>query len=238
MLRQWRELNFDSAPERRAVLGFAARRARLRALGGGLALLLLGTAAATLRAETAVAKRYLIEVWQSERGLPQNTVTGIAQTPDGYLWISTLDGLARFDGVRFKLFKAGNTPALGSGRIRFLFTGRQGELWFATQEGGVIRFKDGRFTAVPLPESQGTRPAVIQVAEDDSGGVWLSTEDGKVGRLADGRYSVVSTNWDPTGKTAFQVRADVRGRLLAASSTGLYEVTVERLAPTLQGKRG
>jgi signal transduction histidine kinase/ligand-binding sensor domain-containing protein len=237
MLRQWRQLNFDSAPERGAVFWFAARRTRLSALGSGLALLLLGTSAATLRAETAVAKRYVIDVWQSERGLPQNTVTGIAQTPDGYLWISTLDGLARFDGMRFKLFKAGNTPALGSGRIRFLFTGRHGELWLATQEGGVTKFENGWFTALPLPESQGTRPAVTQVAEDDSGGVWLSTEDGKVARLADGHYSVVSTNWDPTGKTAFQVRADAHGRLLATSGTGLYEVAGERLVPTLQGKR-
>jgi signal transduction histidine kinase/ligand-binding sensor domain-containing protein len=199
---------------------------------------LLAALPGKLSADTLGAKGYLIEVWQTERGLPQNTVTGIAQTRDGYLWISTLDGLARFDGVRFKLFKAGNTPALGSGRIRFLFTGRQGELWLATQEGGLISFKDGRFTPLPLPESRGTRPAVVQLAEDESGGLWLSTEDGKVGRLADGHYSVVSTNWDPTGKTAFQVQADSRGRLLAASATGLYELTAERLVPILQGKRG
>jgi signal transduction histidine kinase/ligand-binding sensor domain-containing protein len=183
------------------------------------------------------AKPYLVDVWRTDRGLPRDTVTGIAQTSDGYLWISTLDGLARFDGVRFKLFKAGNTPALGSGRIRFLFTGRHGEIWLATQEGGVIGFKDGRFTPLPLPESQAPRPAVIQVAEDESGRLWLSTEDGKVGRLAEGHYSTVSTNWDPTGGTAFQVRADVRGRLLAASSAGIYEVRGERLKPMLQGRR-
>jgi signal transduction histidine kinase/ligand-binding sensor domain-containing protein len=190
-----------------------------------------------LRSDTPGAKGYLIDVWQSERGLPRDTVTGIAQTPDGYLWISTLDGLARFDGVRFKIFKASDTPALGSGRIRFLFTGRQCELWLATQEGGLVGFKDDRFTSLPLPESPGTRPAVIQVAEDDAGGLWLSMEDGKVGRLANGHYSTVSTNWDPAGRTTFQVRADVRGRLLAASGAGLYEVRGERLVPTLQGKR-
>ena len=201
-------------------------------------IVFLASLAVRLSAQTSEPKGYLIESWQSERGLPQNTVTGIAQTPDGYLWISTLDGLARFDGMRFRLYKAGNTPALGSGRIRFLFTGRQGELWLATQEGGVIQFKEGRFTALPLPEIQGSRPAVIQVAEDESGALWLSTEDGKVGRLADGRYSLVSTNWDPTGKTVFQVRADVRGQLLAVSETGIHRVSGVDLVPVLQGKRG
>jgi ligand-binding sensor domain-containing protein len=98
-----------------------------------------------------LAKGYLIDVWQSERGLPQNTVTGIGQSPDGYLWVSTLDEAARFDGARFKMFKAGNVPALGSGRIRFLFPGGQGIFWLATQEGGVVRAENGRFSSLPVP---------------------------------------------------------------------------------------
>ena len=189
-----------------------------------LALLLLGPLAGSLRPETTAARRYLIDVWQGEKGLPQNTVTGIAQTPDGYLWITTLDGVARFDGVRFRMFKAGDTPALGSGRIRFLLTGRQGELWLATQEGGVIQLEDGRFTPLALPESRGIRSAVIQVARDDSSALWLSTEDGKVGRLADGHYSVISTNWNAADRTGFQVRADFRNRLWALSGSGLYQL--------------
>jgi ligand-binding sensor domain-containing protein len=44
--------------------------------------------------------------------LPQNTVTGVVQTPDGYLWLSTFDGLARFDGVRFTIFDKGNTKGI------------------------------------------------------------------------------------------------------------------------------
>src|ERR1017187_1596171 len=132
----------------------------------GVVLLLLGAMGAPLQAETAHAKRYLIDVWQGEKGLPQNTVTGIAQTPDGYLWISTLDGVARFDGVRFRMFKAGDTPALGSGRIRFLFTGRQGELWLATQEGGVVQLEDGRFTPLALPAPPGIRSEERRVGKE------------------------------------------------------------------------
>ena len=201
-------------------------------------LLVLALLAGSLPAETTEAKHYLIDVWQGERGLPQNTVTGIAQTSDGYLWLTTLDGMARFDGVRFRMFKAGDTPALGSGRIRFLFTGRHGELWLSTQEGGVVRFQDGRFTPLALPGSPGIRPAVTQVAEDKSGALWLSTEDGKVGRLAAGQYAIVSTNWSKGQQKAFEVRTDARGRLWALSNSGLYQVSGEELVPVVQGKAG
>ena len=251
MARQFRELDSDKADSGH-LNEEAPRRSRpdrvnvcskhtLGQSAGFLAwlwLVILALPGGPLGAQTPGLKGYLIEGWQSERGLPQNTVTGIAQTRDGYLWISTIDGLARFDGMRFRIYRAGNTPALGSGRIRFLFEGRHDGFWLATQEGGVVKFENGRFSTLPLPEAQGTRPAVIQVAEDNSGVLWLSTEDGKVGRLADGSYSLASTNWDPTGKTGFQVLADKRGQLIAISDTGLYWVVGRGLVPALQGKRG
>ena len=101
---------------------------------GWLVVLLLGLLSTPTRSETNGVRRFLVEVWQSEAGLPQNTVTGIAQTPDGYLWVATLNGLARFDGVRFKVFKPGNTPALASGRLLPLARSQRGGLWIATQE--------------------------------------------------------------------------------------------------------
>ena len=147
---------------------FAAPLRLSPAFWKGVILLLLGPLVVPLQSETTRAKRYLIDVWPGEQGLPQNTITGIAQTSDGYLWITTLDGVARFDGVRFRMFKAGDTPALGSGRIRFLLAGQQGELWLATQEGGLIQLEDGRFTpwhcpsreasARPLSRLPGTSP--------------------------------------------------------------------------------
>ena len=58
---------------------------------------------------------FMVQVWDTDSGLPHSTVTSIAQTPDGYLWIGTLHGgLARFDGVRFVNFHPGTTPDLKS----------------------------------------------------------------------------------------------------------------------------
>src|SRR3954454_23992137 len=80
-------------------------------------------------------RQYVHRVWQTEQGLPQNSVVAIAQTPDGYLWIGTQEGLGRFDGMRFSVFDATNTPALASNAIVALQTDRQGALWIGTENG-------------------------------------------------------------------------------------------------------
>src|SRR5262245_42415239 len=72
---------------------------------------------------------YLIENWTTEDGLPGNAVTGIAQTPDGYLWIGTFAGLARFDGVRFQIFHPDLTPQFSLDSIVVTGTDQQGRLW-------------------------------------------------------------------------------------------------------------
>src|ERR1044071_2686420 len=85
------------------------------------------------------------EVWLTENGLPQNTVHAIAQTSDGYIWIGTEEGLARFDGVKFTVFDKQNTPEIKSNYIRSLLADRQGALWIGTAQG-LLRMLNGKFT--------------------------------------------------------------------------------------------
>lgn len=92
---------------------------------------------------------YTIQNWQLEQGLPQISVTSIAQTPDGYLWVGTFNGLARFDGVRFTVFHEGNTPTLGSSAILQLQVDAQGALWIVTLTDKLVRMAGGQFTLVP-----------------------------------------------------------------------------------------
>src|SRR5262252_4186678 len=63
---------------------------------------------------------YTCRSWQTDEGLPHNLVRSITQTPDGYLWVGTRVGLARFDGIHFSCFNAKNTPALASQNISAL----------------------------------------------------------------------------------------------------------------------
>ena len=89
---------------------------------------------------------YTSRTWQTEDGLPHNVVQALAQTPDGYLWVGTPSGLARFDGVRFTPFDARNTPALKNAAITSLCVDRAGTLWIGTREG-LVRLKDGPLLA-------------------------------------------------------------------------------------------
>lgn len=89
---------------------------------------------------------YLIDLWTSDNGLPDSSVTAIAQTPDGYLWIGTYNGLARFDGVQFVNFDPFNTPELKHARVDGLFVDAQGTLWINTHDGSMTVWRNGVFT--------------------------------------------------------------------------------------------
>src|SRR5205823_4669906 len=76
-----------------------------------VAVLGLGTPGVALEPHRRISQ-YNHESWRSENGLPQNSVLASAQTPDGYLWLGTYEGLARFDGTRFAVFDRRTSPEL------------------------------------------------------------------------------------------------------------------------------
>jgi signal transduction histidine kinase/ligand-binding sensor domain-containing protein len=88
---------------------------------------------------------YLTDVWTADNGLPSSSVTDIAQTPDGYLWVGTYNGLVRFDGVRFVTFDPANVPALGHARVRRLAVDTAGTLYINTYDGSLTSFRHGVF---------------------------------------------------------------------------------------------
>src|SRR5690348_2627628 len=88
--------------------------------------------------------QYSSHFWQTEEGLPHNSVQAITQTSDGYLWAGTRDGLARFDGVRFTVLNSPIISALKSHSFTALCTSRNGALWAGTEGGGLIQWQEGR----------------------------------------------------------------------------------------------
>ena len=113
------------------------------------------------------------QVWLSENGLPQNTVQAVAQTPDGYIWIGTQEGLARFDGVKFDIFDKQNTPALKSNDIRCLLAAHDGALWIATSFG-LVRRQNGQFATLTTNEGLPDN-SIAKVIEDRAGRIWIAT---------------------------------------------------------------
>lgn len=95
---------------------------------------------------------YSLDRWTTENGLPHNTVRKIVQTPDGYLWVTTFDGLARFDGVRFTVFNSINTKEITDNRFFDAFVEDDGTLWASMLNGSVISYKNGEFTSFQIKD--------------------------------------------------------------------------------------
>ena len=87
---------------------------------------------------------YVLRSWKATEALPQNSIDAIEETPDGYLWLGTRRGLARFDGVNFTHF--GLSDGLNGGSIVDLLDDGRGSLWMASFGGGLSQFKDGKIT--------------------------------------------------------------------------------------------
>ncbi len=125
----------------------------------------------------SIAGEYLVEQWTSDDGLPQNSVIGMAQTSDGYLWMSTFEGLARFDGRRFVVFDADRDPELeryyGS-----LVADPEGGLWLSLAGGQATYGKGSRFRR--LGEADGLPTGrIVCIASAPDGSIWaLDTQGG------------------------------------------------------------
>lgn len=123
--------------------------------------------------------QYHFDVWTTDNGLPQNSVSSILQTRDGFLWLTTNDGLVRYDGVRFTIFNASNRPDLKSSRFSQLFEDGDGALWITTEDNRLIRYQDGRFTTVTtedgLPDNR-----VLRIRGDEDDALLLQTTQGFV----------------------------------------------------------
>lgn len=151
-----------------------------------LAVLLAAVGSRALDPRKALTQ-YSHDNWQSDRGLPQNAVKVIVQSPDGYLWCATQEGLARFDGVHFTVFDKWNTPAIKSNNVRALCLDRSGALWIGTN-GGLLRMKGGAFTAYTTREGL-IYDNVTSICETRDGSIWAGTYGGGLSRLKDGRFT-------------------------------------------------
>ncbi len=124
-----------------------------------------------------------LDHWLPEHGLPQASVQAITQSADGYLWLGTQEGLARFDGVRFEVFDSRTTQALQSNQITSAVE-HGGALWFTPAGEGVARHQGGDIVAFTAAGGAGTDRARALVSGGD-GGLWWLTDCCLVNRLGE-----------------------------------------------------
>jgi signal transduction histidine kinase/ligand-binding sensor domain-containing protein len=132
-----------------------------------------------------------VKHWTTDDGLPQNRIGCLKQTRDGYLWIGTWNGLARFDGVKFTVFNKSNTPELVSDAINALTEDSDGTLWMGTRSG-LVGYRDRQFQRVPTAASM-PDGLVWQLIPSRGGGLWVQSGFA-VARFVAGKFS---KSWTP-----------------------------------------
>jgi len=166
-----------------------------------------------------------------EQGLPNAIATAIAEDGQGFLWVGTLGGLARWDGYRFKVYKGDPQRAGGlpDNYVQSLYGDAKGRIWVGTSAAGLYRHDPAtdRFVPIPVGGPQGlSHVSVRQIADDGAGGLWVVT-DGGLDHLdpASGRIDHASAagGWaEAAGAQVWAVLRDRRGQLWVGSAAGLF----------------
>jgi ligand-binding sensor domain-containing protein/signal transduction histidine kinase len=152
--------------------------------------------------------------WTAIDGLPNNTVTAVTQTTDGYLWLGTRRGLARFDGVRLVVFDRWTHPDWTSDTVTALAASGDGGLWVGMSEGGLLRLHGGVFAHLPLPSR-----TVRSLHEARDGTLWVGMDRG-LARVRRPDLIEVVASFDEIYVHAIEEAPD--GTLWLGTSVGLY----------------
>ena len=150
---------------------------------GLLAVILTGAPARAASPFAPGELRYT--TWLTNHGLPSNKVNDILQTRDGFIWIATFDGLARFDGEKFTVFNESNTEGLHDHSLTCLYEGKDGVLLIGHTGGAVTRYTDGEFSTI-LPRNSQPPGITKSIAIDGAGDIWTYGDAGLLVRLKDG----------------------------------------------------
>jgi ligand-binding sensor domain-containing protein len=200
-------------------------------------LVLLFIEASSLGAALDPAKSlnaYVRRTWDIDSGLPQNTITAMIQTPDGYMWFGTENGLARFDGRNFTVFDKQHTSGLMSNQISSLAVDSENDLWVGTRGGGVSRFRKGEFE--PFLTQNGVPGNSVRCLHADAkGNVWIGTENSGLVRFSGGvfqTYTMAASGLLDNSIVA--MASDASGTFWVATSSGLNVMERGKFLPLMQ----
>ena len=170
--------------------------------------------------------QYVHDSFTTNDGLPQDSINDITQTPDGYLWVATQEGLARFDGVRFTAFDSRNTRTFTSDFVFTLFADRKGTLWAGASDG-LMRY-DGRGRFTRFAERHGFNDSAAKyISEDPAGNLWIGFGTGRTTggkglvRFRNGQARTFTTKDGLPSDQVYQTTTDRSGALWIGTGRGL-----------------
>lgn len=170
-----------------------------------------------LSPNTQSKQEYLVRHYTIENGLPVNSVNGIAQDDDGYLYISTHDGLVQYDGYTFKVFNSANSTGLNTNRILGVIKSQSNDIWMYNEGGKVSIKSDGFIKTFSAPEIPGI---AFRLIEGSDGRIWVSGSEG----LA--YYNETDTTFTTLKHPLFEgpislINNGLNGKIFGINSSGL-----------------
>ena len=177
--------------------------------------------------------KYLLDQWQTSEGLPGNMVISIEQTPDGFLWLATSDGLARFDGIEFSTIpfvRDEEISPLENAEPITLLVNQEGILWIGSNIG-LTRFRNGRFKTFTTQHGL-SENRIRHLTYDMKGNLWISFMSGYVDRFSEEKFTPYN---DTHGLEATKINAIVEDRsgnlLFASREKGIFSFRDGRFFP-------
>lgn len=157
--------------------------------------------------------------WTVEDGLPVNSVNEIIQDSTGYLWITTYDGIVRFDGLNFEVYTHSNTPSIPQNRAVYLLPQSGNKLWITLENGGVLLKEGEQFTH--FDEDDGfTNSNVTDMILDTYGAPWFASLEG-VHRYKNGEFQTIYEGENNLESQVNYLYKDTDGSILFATADGL-----------------
>ena len=197
-----------------------------------LSFMMLAAAPAARALDPAVPiAAYHHDIWTSREGAPREVDT-MAQTADGWLWLGTVTGLHRFDGVHFEAFKPAPGEGLLGKRITSLTAQPNGDLWIGYTFGGLSRLRNGRLQHF-APGTNNPIGATYNLVVESDDSIWVASTSGLM-HYSGGRWEKIGADWDYPATRAEFVHLDQHGRLWAADNKALYllDRATRKFSPT------
>lgn len=177
------------------------------------------------------------ETWTTRQGLPHNQVNAIAQTPDGYLWLGTWEGLVRYNGLEFQLFDRSNTPAMKDNGVRSVRASDSGAVVIGTSRGGVTVKQGDRWRTWGVADGL-AQDEIMDALQDRQGRLWVATESLGITCLDQGKASQFNVgNGRLPSNVTFALLEARDGSLWAATAGGLVHI-VDGVARTVPRDAG
>ena len=175
-----------------------------------------------------------------EQGLSQSTVLCVLQDRKGFLWFGTEDGLSKYDGYEFEIFRSvpGDTNSLSNNAVRAITEDRSGILWIGTYGGGVNKFDPAARKFTPYQNEPGNPNSLSNnyihtIFEDREGLLWIGTFGGGLDKFSPQTGTFTHYRVDPANPNSLsndEVRDICQGRdgiLWIGTSKGLNRLDTQ-----------